>query len=244
MENKDFRNLVESYSTIYENVEVVEETQQIDEVSDRLARAARNTRNRRYNASFGDGGMSANYMKQNAKKDMLNKTLASRSERTGSKIKPVEEEIESMQEADSVEAMRARAAKRRQQRYGKQGGGGYDQYKPLTKADYERGESNDPRKKTQTESVELFDLILSHLLDEGYASTEENALAIMSNMSEEWRDDILMEREMDEPGESDDRSDVQAHNRAVRYRPRPRRPRIEDDPRYGTVRDQKGNMKY
>jgi len=71
-----------------------EETQQIDEVSDRLARAARNTRNRRYNASFGDGGMSANYMKQNAKKDMLNKTLSSRAARTGSKIKPVEEKVE------------------------------------------------------------------------------------------------------------------------------------------------------
>ena len=70
------------------------EGEELDEVSDRLARAARNTRNRRYNASFGDGGMSANYMKQNAKKDMLNKTISSRAARTGSKIKPVEEKVE------------------------------------------------------------------------------------------------------------------------------------------------------
>ena len=50
-------------------------------------------------------------------------------------------------EADSIDAMRERAAKRRQQRYGKQGGGGRDDFRPYTKADYERGEANDPRKK-------------------------------------------------------------------------------------------------
>jgi len=49
-------------------------------------------------------------------------------------------------EADSIAAMRERAAKRRQQRYGKQGGG-RDDFRPYTKADYERGEANDPRKK-------------------------------------------------------------------------------------------------
>jgi hypothetical protein len=54
----------------------------------------------------------------------------------------------------------------------------------------------------------------------------------------------IVEREMDEPGESDDRPDVKAHNRAVGYRPRPRRPRIEDDPRYGTPRSKSGKWKY
>ena len=58
-----------------------------------------------------------------------------------------EEWKQSIVEADSVEAMRARAAKRRAQRYGKQGGGGRDDFRPYTKADYERGEANDPRKK-------------------------------------------------------------------------------------------------
>jgi hypothetical protein len=56
-----------------------------------------------------------------------------------------------LSEADSVAKMRERSAKRRQQRYGKQGGGGYDYYKPLTQADYERGEKNDPRKKSTNE---------------------------------------------------------------------------------------------
>jgi len=40
-------------------------------------------------------------------------------------------------------------------------------------------------------SFDLFDVIKGHLLDEGYADTEESALAIMANMSEEWRQSIV-----------------------------------------------------
>lgn len=38
---------------------------------------------------------------------------------------------------------------------------------------------------------EVFNGILSHLLDEGYADDATSALAIMANMSEEWRDNIV-----------------------------------------------------
>ena len=41
------------------------------------------------------------------------------------------------------------------------------------------------------EATDLYDIILSHLLDEGYAETPEAAEAIMVNMSEDWRDSIL-----------------------------------------------------
>jgi len=47
---------------------------------------------------------------------------------------------------------------------------------------------------TQKEQVDLYDIILSHLLDEGYAETPEAAEVMMVNMSEEWRENI-MERE-------------------------------------------------
>jgi len=40
-------------------------------------------------------------------------------------------------------------------------------------------------------SVDMFDIIKGHLLDEGYADTEQAALAIMANMSEEWRQSIV-----------------------------------------------------
>jgi len=50
------------------------------------------------------------------------------------------------------------------------------------------------------ESYDLYDIILSHLIDEGYADTNENALVIMTNMSEEWRESILLdERIRDSP---------------------------------------------
>jgi hypothetical protein len=39
--------------------------------------------------------------------------------------------------------------------------------------------------------LDIFDLVKGHLLDEGYAETEENAIVMMANMSEEWRKSIL-----------------------------------------------------
>ena len=41
------------------------------------------------------------------------------------------------------------------------------------------------------EEIDLFDYILEHLVAEGYADTNEAALAIMANMSEEWKKSIV-----------------------------------------------------
>ena len=41
------------------------------------------------------------------------------------------------------------------------------------------------------EETDLYDIILSYLLDEGYAETQEQAEVIMVNMSEEWRQSIV-----------------------------------------------------
>ena len=41
------------------------------------------------------------------------------------------------------------------------------------------------------EGYDLYDIILSHLINEGYAETQEAAEAIMVNMSEEWRESIV-----------------------------------------------------
>ena len=38
---------------------------------------------------------------------------------------------------------------------------------------------------------DIYDIILSHLIAEGYADTNESALVIMANMSEEWRQSIV-----------------------------------------------------
>jgi hypothetical protein len=52
-------------------------------------------------------------------------------------------------------------------------------------------------KKPTNEEVSVYDIILSHLLDEGYAETPEAAKSIMVNMSEEWRDEIIEEAKAD-----------------------------------------------
>ena len=46
---------------------------------------------------------------------------------------------------------------------------------------------------------DIYDIILSHLLDEGYADTQKAAEAIMVNMSEDWRESIV-ETRMDPRG--------------------------------------------
>ena len=79
--------------------------------------------------------------------------------------------------------------------------GGHSKEKAQTKEKFNRsvGEfaKKDPelaasiRKKMNKESYNLYDIILSHLLDEGYAETPEAAEAIMVNMSEEWMGSII-----------------------------------------------------
>ena len=49
-----------------------------------------------------------------------------------------------------------------------------------------------PRKGTPITSYgESYDIVFEYLISEGYADTNENALAIMANMSEEWRQSIV-----------------------------------------------------
>ena len=60
------------------------------------------------------------------------------------------------------------------------------------------------------EETDLFDTILEYLVAEGYADTNESALVIMANMSEEWRQSIVENRGMaysgGKPGASGDGS--------------------------------------
>jgi pyruvate/2-oxoglutarate dehydrogenase complex dihydrolipoamide acyltransferase (E2) component len=67
------------------------------------------------------------------------------------------------------------------------------------------GITKNPRKLAQqkargqhAEQYDLYDIILSHLLDEGYAETPEAAEVMMVNMSEEWRESIVEEEILSE----------------------------------------------
>jgi hypothetical protein len=69
--------------------------------------------------------------------------------------------------------------------------------------------SGTTRPAYQANSFDVFDAIKGHLIDEGYADTEESALAIMANMSEEWRESILNE------GDNYDKNRQRAAKRAA-----------------------------
>ena len=56
---------------------------------------------------------------------------------------------------------------------------------------YPRQKSKASKEIVRKEEMDIFDVIFSHLLDEGYADTNQAALAIMANMSEEWIESIL-----------------------------------------------------
>ena len=54
-----------------------------------------------------------------------------------------------------------------------------------------QAEGDNTRPTPLKDDVDLFDIVKGHLMSEGYADTEEAALAIMANMSEEWRQSIV-----------------------------------------------------
>ena len=71
----------------------------------------------------------------------------------------------------------------------------------------DRGAGNKSRRRrglepihgnTRKEEVDLFDYLLEYLVAEGYADTNESALAIMANMSEDWKEEILEGEEKEE----------------------------------------------
>lgn len=69
----------------------------------------------------------------------------------------------------------------------------------VNKALYDKGTSAAEKTPTVVKAgVDIFDLVKGYLLDEGYVESEENAIVMMANMSEEWRDSILQELELDE----------------------------------------------
>ena len=61
------------------------------------------------------------------------------------------------------------------------------------------GSNVEPTFTRRHEQLDLYDIILSHLIAEGYADTQEAAEAIMVNMSEDWRESIV-ETRMDPRG--------------------------------------------
>lgn len=56
---------------------------------------------------------------------------------------------------------------------------------------YPRKQSKVSKEVIRKESHDIYDLVLSHLINEGYANTVEEAEGIMMNMSEQWVESII-----------------------------------------------------
>ncbi len=54
-----------------------------------------------------------------------------------------------------------------------------------------RQKAHASKRGVKKEETDLFDYVLEHLIAEGYADTNESALVIMANMSEEWKESIV-----------------------------------------------------
>ena len=65
-----------------------------------------------------------------------------------------------------------------------------------------QAEGDNTRPTPLKDDVDLFDIVKGYLMSEGYADTEEAALAIMANMSEEWRKSIVEQNVITRTGTS------------------------------------------
>ena len=74
-------------------------------------------------------------------------------------------------------------------------GGGSAKQKPQPRSrEFSHGGSSQPRSREfarEEVKTDLFDVILEYLVAEGYADTNQSALVIMANMSEDWRQNIV-----------------------------------------------------
>jgi hypothetical protein len=83
--------------------------------------------------------------------------------------------------------------------------------------------------------VDMFDAVKGYLIGEGYADTEEAALKIMANMSEEWRDSIVEQLNPDLPGGtySDFQKNHELQKKLSGMSPAERKKYIDNLPRVG-----------
>ena len=86
---------------------------------------------------------------------------------------------------------------------------------------------------------DTFDAILEYLVAEGYADTNESALVIMANMSEEWRESIIEAEEKDEEKEDKNQSKTGLRGDETKKKPkgwRPTGPKLRYGERPGYMR--------
>jgi hypothetical protein len=179
MREQEVRELYEAYMQVHQPQEVVEEVEELDETrTDPRGRPA-------------SGPMSVYGGRGTPSPDPEGDDNISRMDRAQRRVKRTQPSAKG-RAADSLftkYSARQRGAggeegpgPKAPKRSGRSGRG----------ANTDRGSGN-AAKRRMSEDFDIFDTILEHLVAEGYADTNEAALAIMANMSEEWRQSIVEE---------------------------------------------------
>ena len=177
MREQEVRELYEAYMQVHQPQEVVEEVEELDETrTDPRGRPA-------------SGPMSVYGGRGTPSPDPEGDDNISRMDRAQRRVKRTQPSAKG-RAADSLftkYSARQRGAggeegpgPKAPKRSGRSGRG----------ANTDRGSGN-AAKRRMSEDFDIFDTILEHLVAEGYADTNESALAIMTNMSEEWRQSIV-----------------------------------------------------
>jgi hypothetical protein len=177
MREQEVRELYEAYMQVHQPQEVVEEVEELDETrTDPRGRPA-------------SGPMSVYGGRGTPSPDPEGDDNISRMDRAQRRVKRTQPSAKG-RAADSLftkYSARQRGAggeegpgPKAPKRSGRSGRG----------ANTDRGSGN-AAKRRMSEDFDIFDTILEHLIAEGYADTNESAIAIMANMSEEWKQSII-----------------------------------------------------
>jgi hypothetical protein len=204
MDAQELRNLQEAYNQVHQPQEVVEEVEQLDEAEGSYGQTP--------NARQKMGALA------NKRRNTPASEYSERGEKT-TKVKSAEKHFNRMGNPDA--GNRGKKSSRPYYPGGRKGMTQSDRDHSRGEAEYghtgydpdwdgpasgpggkPKGKKLERQRKTgvSAESYDLYDVILSHLLDEGYAETLEQAEVIMVNMSEGWRESIC-EAEIQPPKE-------------------------------------------
>jgi hypothetical protein len=170
MEAKQVRDLMEAYSFIYEKKEAEKESGEKGE-------------SEKDESGKDEGGKHKEGKHPKGKEEKGEKVT----EKEG---KETEKE---MKEGVSYSAKKARAGKdigKPGKMFGKIAKEAGERYGSEERGEKVAGAVLAKLRKEESET-DIFDVILEHLVAEGYADTNKAALAIMANMSEEWKQSIV-----------------------------------------------------
>ena len=182
MREQEVRELYEAYMQVHQPQEVVEEVEELDEArTDPRGRPASGQMNV-YGGRGQDAGPGGSGNEKVDRMDAAQRRVkATKPKKMGMAADALFTKYSARQtgmEHGGEEGPGPKAPKRS----GRSGRG----------ANTDRGSGN-AAKRRMSEDFDLFDAILEHLVSEGYADTNESALVIMANMSEEWRQSIVAE---------------------------------------------------